>query len=184
MPFEFDLSDWNAATARIAESVAQGPRDPDIGGGMQSALGFQDDNVQKEYYFASAGDGRWPALAYSTIRKRMGESHSRDIHQLLFGNNMGDYLPILIITGRKYNSLAQGQPDHYMNITQDSMQSGTSVFDAHYHQGGAQRGRWSLPARPIIIPPDDATERKMQQAVSAGIGLAIEKAIGDAGRSI
>src|SRR5687768_5844860 len=88
-------------------------------------MGMADDFLDIEArQFASEGgnSGGWAALAPSTVRRR-GSAH-----------------PILFESGRLQQSLTgTGAADAVRRITSDSLEVGTSVPYARYHQRGTAR---------------------------------------------
>lgn len=178
---QMSLDKWLRATDGMIATAQAGPRNIDIGSGMRKALNVNDLHCQREFSSASMGDGRWSPLAKSTIRQRqrMGQT---GIGKVGFGSPtmrmlltaIADVqLPILIITGQKYESLVEGAPYHVAGNDDNSMWSGSNAPNLAFHQRGNSR----LPKRPVIIPPDQPTNQAMKIPLVASTALAWRKAI-------
>jgi hypothetical protein len=173
-----DMSALEAAMGRVCDVIDQGPRNPVIGEAMGTALRYQDSFVQSEFLSASHGDGRWNDLAFSTKYNRARKAAGG--FQRTKGTTMASRVPdapyafpVLYDTGNLYSSLTQGESGHWFLITEDSVQSGTQIFHARFHQAGGAR----LPERPIEIPPDDQTLARMQVTIAAGLQEAINNCL-------
>jgi len=172
----FDLSELTAAIGRVCDSVEYGAKDPDIGRGMMNALTANDDYQQRIYWRNSNRGGPWPELARSTKLRRRRIALGKGAPRLPVNADIDAIMgfPILVITGQKYRSLAAGNDGHWFFVSDDSMQSGTAIEDAIYHQLGGPR----LPRRQIIGPPDEATLRRMSQAIAVGVANMWRSALG------
>lgn len=179
---EIDLTAWNAAMEGIAQAIQDGADNPEINRGMSNALDAQDEFLQDRFLHASTGDGTWTPLATSTIKQRQRGGNTTYGGFSFLGKLSpaqrlvavtASNVPILIITGDKYRSLRVGDTNHFGEQTKDWMSSGSIAPNISYHQ----QGGGNLPARPIIVPPDESTEQRIAMAVQVGIGEAIIQAI-------
>lgn len=95
------------------------------------------EGIRERFETFSRGDSvGWPPLSprYAARKERkLG-------HQL-----------VLIYTGAMQDSLAPGQPNNIRFVLPNGSVVGTDDPKAHFHQYGTSR----MPARPILVPPDD-----------------------------
>ena len=163
----FDLSAMVRAVDGIELAVQSGARDADLGRGMMTALSANDEYQQRIYWRNSQHGGPWPDLARSTKMRRRRLALGLGAPRLAPNADPAadmDFF-ILVITGQKYRSLQAGNDGHWFYVSDDSMQSGTEIEDAHFHQTGGPR----LPRRQVISQPDDPTLARMRQAIAVGV---------------
>jgi len=131
-------------------------------------LGF----VRRRFIAFSKGGGDWADLAPSTKRQRR------------HGKGRGRAYAILRDTGLMVNALALGAPGSMLERHGRGIRVGFSnrkhpesdfTFQdlADTHQRGNPSG--NLPARPILVEPDERTKRTMRRTISAAYPAAAGK---------
>lgn len=100
----------------------------------------------------SPGGGDWPALAPSTIRQRISRGY-------------GGPAPILIQSGKLYTSLFPGAAGNLIYADPFGFDAGTDVFYSAYHQHGTGR----MPARVILVDPDEPTSDELKRIMGEGL---------------
>ena len=102
----------------------------------------------------SARMGDWPEHAESTVKRR------------------GAGAPILNQTGVLRDSMDRGDPQHFVDVTTDSVIEGSSDPIGRYHQDGNDR----LPQRKILDEPDFDTMELIRRALAEGIEQSVRQA--------
>lgn len=108
--------------------------------------------MRMRYGSASRGDGTWKPLKPATIARK---KQNKDL--------------VLVEYGDLYTSLIPGDANNVLRLYDDpgtiGVFAGTADPVAVHHQYGEGR----LPARPIIVAPDDLALTRIANAVRAGV---------------
>lgn len=172
-----------ATFARVADAFSPATS-PAMASGMTQGLGVLMDWEQERYREFSTGAGDWPDLAYVTKRERLRRNNAFGGAKKARGMSgkaeyeliMDMQLPILIDTGRAYNSLQQGQPDNEIIVDQNSVtqQSVVPYLWKHMYGPMAQAG---LPVRKPIVPPSREALAAAAIPIANGMRAAIAAAV-------
>lgn len=109
--------------------------------------------LRQHFRASSAGDGEWPALAESTLKKKKKKGHRRK--------------GILRVTDTLYRSLNVGAPGNVFKFSDKGLEVGIGGSAPHNDDGIAigrlayihNRGLAGIPQRVIIVKPDPVTSR-------------------------
>lgn len=108
-------------------------------------------------WFDTGGRGTWAALKAATIAAK---GHAKK----------------LVERGRLRLSLIPGNPGNVLIADPNGVTVGTSDPNAEFHQSGTA----TIPARPIVVPPDPATDAGMAQDVADGVTAMLNDKLGRA----
>lgn len=132
---DFDLSGVDRFFDRLDSGLSDISGNP-LGEGFLEAGDSYMDGIRQRFGSFSQGEGDWPPLSPRYAKQKLKQ----------YGHEL-----ILVRTGHMFTSLFPGQPDNIRFVLPDGSVVGTDDPKAHFHQYGTSR----MPARPILVPPDD-----------------------------
>lgn len=107
--------------------------------------------TRRRFNINSTGSGDWQSLSSRTIKRRRAKSG-------------GNRFPILKDTEKLYDSLKPGDVNNILEVLPNGVKVGTAIPYATYHQYGTSR----MPARTILVFPDQDAQQAMNSRVIAG----------------
>jgi hypothetical protein len=174
-----DASSLLAVLGRMA-AMGNGPMSsPPIRDAVVDAGRTYMGDMRARFTGASGGNGTWAPLAPATIYKRLraAGNPSAAIRKAQSDPRLAAAvaaaLPILYVTGGLYTSLAPGGDGYVEDVLPDRLLVGTSNRVARFHQDGTPK----MPARPVLVAPDDQGLKRMRDLIAAGVGAAVASAI-------
>jgi len=138
------------------DAIALGAPHPQVDAWRRQVFGRYSAFLRRRYSIFSRGGGGWAALSPRTVARKRAKNR-RNKNPL-----------ILRDTNTLYNSLNPGMPGNQSDVVPGGVAFGYRNFPhpggpnvaelAEWHQFGGGR----LPARPILVDPDDKTRKQIQ----------------------
>lgn len=168
----FDLSGLNTFVQN-GEDIADLPMDnPVIAAAINAAADVYDAAMVERYELAMRGPGEWTDLSYLTKKEKIEHGQSPPLINVSYEGQFPDHEP-----GQLMRSLATDDENHVREPNADGtgVLTGTEVeyaADVHY-------GHDNVPARPIIVYPDETTFAEMQEIIQTGVVEAMSGVVDD-----
>lgn len=173
--FQVDHDRFDAAMDAMNAVLADGTGNESVKSGIQEGAAVYMGFIRRRYSTAMMSPGNpWADIKPSTKYARLHFTRTKGVTKAMrFTMLESVQLPILYDTGTLYTSFVPGEPGWSEFWRPDGGSFGSAIEYSKYHQDGTDR----MPARVILVLPDDETLTSIGASVAGGLQIAFNGVI-------